>query len=100
GTALVLEDLADLTATRPAVSVERFAGSRHAALSAVQTALTQYRMTPAGDPPSVPHLAHRLDQAWRVRHSSPDHRTQLGILLPDLIRDAQEIGRASCRERV
>lgn len=87
--ALGLEDLADLTGNGHAVSVERFAGSRHAALSAVQTALTQYRMTPAGDPPSVPHLAHRLDQAWRVRHSSPDHRTQLGILLPDLIRDAQ-----------
>src|SRR5690606_35264057 len=39
--ALGLEDLADLTGNGHAVSVERFAGSRHAALSAVQTALTQ-----------------------------------------------------------
>lgn len=32
--------------------------------------------------------------AWKVRHSSPDHRTQLGSLLPDLIRDAQRAVRA------
>ena len=35
------------------------------------------------------HLRGRLCAAWRARHSSPDHRTTLGQLLPDLIRDAQ-----------
>lgn len=90
--ALELGDLAVLTGgagNGDAVPVRLFAGERHAALSAVQAALTEYRVTPAAEPPNVAHLGYRLDQAWRVRHSCPDHRTQLGALLPDLIRDAQ-----------
>lgn len=88
--ALELADLADLTGNGEAVPVRVFAGERHAALSAVQAALTDYQVTPTGRTPNVEHLALRLDQAWRVRHASPDHRTQLGALLPDLIRDAQQ----------
>lgn len=87
--ALQLNDLAVLTGNGVSVPVQMFAGERHAALSAVQSALTEYRITPAADPPNVEHLAIRLQQAWQVRHSTPDHRTQLGSLLPDLIRDAQ-----------
>jgi hypothetical protein len=66
-----------------------FAGARHTALSQVQAALTDYRLTTGDQPPNVAHLGFRLRDAWRVRHSSPDHRTQLGALLPELIRDAQ-----------
>jgi hypothetical protein len=39
------------------------------------------------------HLEPRLVNGWKVRHSSPDHRTQLGMLLPSLIRDAQAASR-------
>jgi transcriptional regulator with XRE-family HTH domain len=91
--ALELTDLADLTGNGDAVPVRVFAGERHAALSAVQAALTDYQVTPSGRTPNVEHLALRLDQAWQVRHASPDHRTQLGALLPDLIRDAQHAAR-------
>src|SRR5215204_4570376 len=88
--ALELSDLADLTGNGQAVPVRVFAGERHAALSAVQTVLTDYRITTTSAPtPSIDHLAIRLRQAWQVRHASPDHRTQLGALLPDLIGDAQ-----------
>jgi transcriptional regulator with XRE-family HTH domain len=87
--ALELSDLADLTGNGDAVPVAIFAGERHHALSAVQAALTSYRITPTGAPPSVDHLALRLQQAWKVRHASSDHRTQLGSLLPGLITDAQ-----------
>jgi transcriptional regulator with XRE-family HTH domain len=87
--ALNLADLATLTGNEHAVPVSVFAGERHGALSAVQAALTDYRVTPTAQPPSVDHLALRLRQAWHIRHSTPDHRTQLGTLLPGLIRDAQ-----------
>lgn len=93
--ALELSDLAELTGNGHAVPVQLFAGDRHAALTAVQEALTDYRVSRSATPPSVPHLALRLRQAWQVRHSTPDHRTQLGTLLPGLIRDAQHAVRAT-----
>lgn len=86
---LELDDLAELTGNGRAVPVTVYAGQRHAALSAVQSALTGYRISLTPEPVSVTHLAERLHTAWQVRHSSPDHRTQLGSLLPGLIRDAQ-----------
>ncbi|WP_216216789.1 helix-turn-helix domain-containing protein [Amycolatopsis aidingensis] len=91
--ALGTEDLATLTGDEHAVPVQLFAGERHEALSAVQAALTDYRVTPAVKPQPVEHLAVRLRQAWHVRHNSPDHRTRLGALLPGLIRDAQTAAR-------
>lgn len=87
--ALGLKDLAVLTGNGYAVPVTAFAGDRHAALSEVRAALTEYRVTPTDRTPDVAHLAIRLRDAWMVRHSSPDHRTRLGTLLPGLIRDAQ-----------
>lgn len=96
---LDLDDLADLTGNGHAVPIQVFAGERHAALSAVQAALTEYRITPAAQPPNLPHLDLRLQQAWQVRHGSPDHRTQLGTLLPDLIRDAQRAARMADAEQ-
>ncbi|WP_410671299.1 helix-turn-helix domain-containing protein [Amycolatopsis sp. cmx-4-68] len=92
--ALELDDLADLTGDGHAVPVTVYAGHRHGALSAVQSALTEYRVSVTPEPVSVPHLAERLRMAWLVRHSSADHRTQLGTLLPGLISDAQNAVRA------
>nr|WP_244199516.1 helix-turn-helix domain-containing protein [Amycolatopsis thailandensis] len=92
--ALELPDLAMLTGNGHAVPVSVFAGPRHSTLSEVQAALTEYRVSLRTEPVSVSHLAERLRYAWAVRHSSPDHRTQLGSLLPGLIRDAQVAVRA------
>ncbi|MGW1676053.1 helix-turn-helix domain-containing protein [Saccharopolyspora sp. NPDC002376] len=93
--ALDIRDLVELTGNDEAVSVSRFApGAAHQALYDVQAALTEYRITPDRRPINLPHLAERLAAAWKVRHSSPDHRTQLGALLPDLIRDSQRAVRA------
>lgn len=66
-----------------------FVGEAHAALPAVQAALTGYHFPTNAGPVNVGHLRVRLDQAWDVRHSSPHHRTAVGALLPDLIRDVQ-----------
>ncbi|HET6288781.1 MAG TPA: helix-turn-helix domain-containing protein [Amycolatopsis sp.] len=87
--ALDIPDLAMLTGNGHAVPVSVFAGPRHSALSEVRAALTEYRVALRPEPVSVSHLAARLRAAWLVRHSSSDHRTQLGSLLPGLIRDAQ-----------
>src|SRR6266511_2233953 len=87
--ALGVDDLAELTGDDQAVPVLVFTSEPHAALAAVRSALTSYQITPAGTPPSLDHLGIRLEQAWQVRHRSPDHRTRLGALLPGLIRDAQ-----------
>lgn len=87
--ALGLDDVATLTGNGGSVPVSVYAGVRHSALSQVQAALTDYRITQAAEAPNLLHLELRLRDAWHVRHTSPDHRTQLGRLLPGLIRDAQ-----------
>ncbi|MFD4351056.1 helix-turn-helix domain-containing protein [Nocardia sp. NPDC058518] len=92
--ALGLADLAELTGNGHAVSVNLYAGAKHAALGDVQAALTDFRRPLPGRAHNVGHLAERLRLAWEVRHASPDHRTQLGVILPSLIRDAQEAARA------
>lgn len=92
---LELDDLAVLTGDGHAVPVTVFAGERHAALTEVQAALTDYRFTTPDRSINAAHLAERLRKAWRIRHSSPDHRTQLGTLLPGLIRDAQTAARSA-----
>jgi transcriptional regulator with XRE-family HTH domain len=93
--ALGIKDLATLTGNGVAVSVEVFAGAQHQALAEVRAALTDYRITPSATAPNVDHLAARLNMAWTVRHASPDHRTQLGSLLPGLVRDAQRAVRTT-----
>ncbi|MGV9724945.1 helix-turn-helix domain-containing protein [Nocardia beijingensis] len=97
--ALEVKDLAELTGNGHAVSVAVFAGAQHEALAEVRRALTDYRMTSSPSPASVEHLAIRLAQAWKIRHTSPDHRTQLGALLPGLIRDAQQAARIPGADR-
>ena len=97
--ALDIKDLAELTGDGHAVPVAVFAGERHAALTQVQTALTDSRITAPEREPNVQHLSERLRQAWSIRHSSPDHRTQLGSLLPGLIRDTQSAARMIGPER-
>lgn len=97
--ALDIEDLAELTGDGHAVPVVVFAGEQHAALTQVQAALTDFRIMARDRQPSAQHLAERLRQAWHIRHCSPDHRTQLGSLLPGLIRDAQSAVRTNGPER-
>lgn len=84
---LNVRDLADLTGGQQ-VPVDQFTGPGHAALPAVRRAITVPPLVPDGPPPDLAHLRARLDTAWRVRHSSPNHRTAIADFLPDLIRDA------------
>ncbi|GAA2193244.1 helix-turn-helix domain-containing protein [Micromonospora lupini] len=64
-------------------------GPEHPALASVRDAVN--RCTFSGDtaPEPLNRLNDRLAAAWRARHQASDHRTVLGALLPDLLRDAQ-----------
>jgi transcriptional regulator with XRE-family HTH domain len=93
--ALDVRDLAELTGNGDAVPVSVFAGETDAALNAVQAALTEYRFPAQDSPVNLPHLQMRLHHAWEVRHGTANHRTAVGALLPDLIRDAQRAVRTT-----
>jgi hypothetical protein len=61
----------------------------HPALPAVRAAITHLPLDRDRPPQPVGYISARVAAGWRIRHASPDHRTVLGGLLPDLIRDAQ-----------
>ncbi|BCB79147.1 hypothetical protein GCM10022251_19720 [Phytohabitans flavus] len=82
-------DVADLAGGNLSQMTETLTGPRHAALPAVAAAINRYPIAGTEPPPALDQLGERLAVAWRARHGSPDHRTVLGGLLPDLIRDAQ-----------
>ncbi|SBT91444.1 Helix-turn-helix domain-containing protein [Streptomyces sp. DI166] len=85
---LRVRDLADLTGDQSA-HVDLFAGPGHPRLAAVKTAVDAFPLTTQREAPPATHLHARLAQAWKARHSAPNHREVIGTLLPDLIRDAQ-----------
>ncbi|MWK36376.1 helix-turn-helix domain-containing protein [Actinomadura sp. J1-007] len=85
--ALKVRDIAELVGGRP-MPADMFRGPGHPALPAVREALNAVAVPP-GEPPALGALKARLDAAWRARHAAPDHRTVLGALLPELVRDAR-----------
>jgi transcriptional regulator with XRE-family HTH domain len=86
--ALRVRDLSELTGDQ-SMPVRMFTGPGHPALDAVRQAVNALPLQPAGAVQPLATLRARLDAAWRTRHASPDHRTALGGILPDLIRDTQ-----------
>ena len=95
---LRVRNLADLTGDQ-SMPIQMFTGPGHPALPAVREAMNAYPLWPAQPLPSVAHLRLRLARAWQARHASPDHRTVLGGLLPDLIKDAQVLARFGADRR-
>jgi transcriptional regulator with XRE-family HTH domain len=80
--------VADL-AGDPSMPPDPIVAPGHAALPAVREAISRYPLSSAAPPPDLELLGERIAAAWRARHGAPDHRTVIGALLPDLIRDAQ-----------
>ncbi|HXP21909.1 MAG TPA: helix-turn-helix transcriptional regulator [Streptosporangiaceae bacterium] len=91
---LHIRNLADLTGDQ-SIPIRMFTGPGHAALPQVRAAINDYTLTASGPPPNPAHLRARLARSWAARHSAPDHRTVLGGILPDLLRDAQHLARAT-----
>jgi transcriptional regulator with XRE-family HTH domain len=86
--ALRVRDLSELTGNQ-SMPVRMFTGPGHPALEAVRAAINFAPLLPVGTVQPLTTLRARLDAAWQARHAAPDHRTILGELLPDLLRDAQ-----------
>lgn len=91
--ALKIRDVAKLTGGEP-IPMSMFRGPGHPALPAVRDAINAVAVAMNEPPPPLAHLQARLDAAWRARHAAPDHRTVLGTLLPEMIRDAKRAVRA------
>lgn len=94
--ALQLSDLSVLTGRNdgPAqpVPVGRLA---HPGLPAIWSAVMNRPLSPSSAAPTDPALLQgRADQSWRLWHRSERNRTQVGSLLPDLIRDGETAVRA------
>lgn len=91
--ALELRDLAELTGEQELpMSISRRAG--HPAVPAIREALRDYTLTVTSSmPPELGELRTRVADAWRLWHSSPTQRTDVGHVLPGLIRDAQNATR-------
>jgi transcriptional regulator with XRE-family HTH domain len=85
---LKVRDLAQLTGDQ-SMPLTLFNGPGHPALPAVRDAVYSVAVSVSGPSPRLDYLEARLDVAWRARHASPDHRTLLGGLLPEMIRDAR-----------
>ncbi|MDA5283186.1 helix-turn-helix transcriptional regulator [Streptomyces sp. Isolate_45] len=84
---LRVRDLSDLTGDQH-MQTSLFAGPGHPRLAAVQAAVNALPLDSREAPPAA-HLQARLARAWQARHSAPNHREVVGVLLPELIRDAQ-----------
>jgi hypothetical protein len=94
-TALRLDDLAKLTG---GMSLPVDAGSRLMlpAVANIRDAVRGSLFPTSGTPderPSVDMLRGRVAEGWRLWHSSRFQRSEVGALLPDLIRDAQALPR-------
>lgn len=50
--------------------------------------------TPAGPPVDPARLQGRADQSWRLWHTSEHNRSEVGALLPELIREGEQAVRA------
>ncbi|MFC9990944.1 multiprotein-bridging factor 1 family protein [Streptomyces globisporus] len=51
--------------------------------------MTRTLTPPTGGPVDPAVLQGKADQTWRLWHSSPRNRTEVGVLLPDLIREGE-----------
>ncbi|MEW1867059.1 helix-turn-helix transcriptional regulator [Streptomyces caelestis] len=98
GAALQLSDLSVITGRTegPAAPVPtgRLA---HPGLPDVWAAVMQRPLTltpPTGRPYDAAVLQGRVDQSWRLWHTSAHNRSEVTALLPDLIRDAEAAARA------
>jgi transcriptional regulator with XRE-family HTH domain len=64
-------------------------GPEHPALASVRDSVNRFAWSDDMPPQPLEQIKGRLAAAWRARHQASDHRTVLGALLPDLVRDAE-----------
>lgn len=90
---LGVRDLAELTGDER-LTAASYSRTAHTALPAVEEALTTYQFNGADEEPErVESLRSRVRQAWQLWHGSGAHRTNVAVVLPDLLADLQHAAR-------
>lgn len=85
---LHVADLTELVGRQ--VRTMDYARPGHDTLDSVRRALMAYPLDTASDePPTLDRVRAQLDSAWRTWHTSPQQRTEIGRLLPGLMREAE-----------
>jgi transcriptional regulator with XRE-family HTH domain len=85
--ALGVRDLAALTGDAP-MPISRLTHVDNPAVPAIADVVQRYTLTRTVDEPEpAAVLAARVARAWRTWHTSPTRRTDVGDLLPALLRD-------------
>jgi transcriptional regulator with XRE-family HTH domain len=94
--ALQLSDLSVITGRATDVSQPVPLGRlNHPGMPAIWAAVMNRSLTPGpAGPVDVSVLQGRVDQTWRLWHTSDRNRTEVGALLPELIRDAESAVRS------
>ena len=93
--ALAVGDVAVLAGTdmdlggAASVPVASFARIPHDAVPAIREAVRDPMLTVPAGPVDVAALAARTADAWLLWHQSPEHRTDVGRILPRLVTDAR-----------
>ncbi|MEU6615299.1 helix-turn-helix domain-containing protein [Streptomyces parvus] len=91
--ALQVADLSVITGTdTPAAAATAVPLGRlsHPGMPNIWSAVMTRSLTPSAAGPVDPtSLQGRVDQTWRLWHTSAHNRTEVGALLPDLIRDGE-----------
>ncbi|GEB52568.1 helix-turn-helix domain-containing protein [Streptomyces cacaoi] len=93
--ALRVPDLSSLTGADAVDQPVPLGRLNHPAMPEIWAAVMDRRLTPeaADAAPDVDVLRGRVDQTWRLWHTSGRNRTEVGALLPDLIRQAETASR-------
>lgn len=94
--ALQVHDLSVITGTEggPAATVP-LGRLNHPSMPAIWSAVMQRTLTPRAAGPADPGILQgRIDQTWNLWHTSQHNRTEVGAVLPALIRDTEAAVRA------
>jgi len=81
--------------TAGSLPVASFARIPHDALPAIREAVRDPMLTATDSPVSTDALAARVAEAWTLWHTSRQHRTDVGRILPRLLTDARAAARAA-----
>ena len=99
--ALAVGDVAVLAGTdmdlggATSVPVASFARIPHDAVPAIRDAVRDPMLTAPDSPIDAESLAARTADAWRLWHTSREHRTEVGRILPRLVTDARAAARSA-----
>jgi transcriptional regulator with XRE-family HTH domain len=85
----------DMDLGAASVPVSSFARIPHDAVPAIREAVRDPLLVLPGEAPDVSALEARTADAWRLWHQSPQHRTDVGRILPPLVTDARNAARTA-----